>query len=455
MADLGRMSQLINVLTGIRRMKQQEDPLERAQAMANLESTALDIGKKRRELAGPSPTEKYQEEQRSQQVGSALAMFSELYKTANPSSKKILGEQMGSLWGLMKEGDKTQFKMLVSHTPLNPAVQKGMWFEETNPRPQMPIIKEGDGSWTNNPPRSPEYRKLWAEYDIASDEWNTLRGMAISEEKPEKKGWKDIPKFYDSDDNNVKYYRDPIDRRVKEFNFANVDQAKMATAIESGWTTATDIMRTGSLPIAPPREYVENGRSVTVTPKQDLVKGGNRLQYDYAGPIDESGMAAPKELTDAMHLIDSDILPSDLKAKSPAVVGFYTQLKGIVKTSGPERFARQLALQQTIVEQYPSEKRYIPFVPSETKEGWWFRFQRGLALVPPFGYFVPTPSAGKPGNVLLVQADRRVPFYDKNGVEKNLWWSDIYNQAYDFNGTPIAETQGKVPGATLDIRWGD
>ena len=436
-----------------RLLPKKKDSVEEAQALANLESTALDIGRKRRELTGPSSTEKYQEEQRSQQVGSALAMFSDLYKTANPSSKKILGEQMGSLWGLMKEGERTQFKMLVSHTPLNPNVQKAMWFEETNPRPQMPIIKEGDGSWTNNPPRTPEYRKLWAEYDVASDEWNTLRKMAVEGKELKEKGWKNVPKFYDSDENNIKYYRDPIDRRVKEFDFRNVDQAKMATAIEKGWATASDIIRTGSLPIAAPREYVENGRPVTVTPKQDLVRGGNKLQYDYAGPIDESKMAAPKELTDAMHLIDSDILPSDLKAKSPAMVGYYTQLKGIVKTSGPERFARQLALQQTIVEQYPSEKRYIPFVPSETKEGWWFRFQRGLTLVPPFGYFVPTPSAGKPGNILLVQADRRVPFYDVNGVEKNLWWSDIYNQAYDFNGTPIAETQGKVPGTTLDIDW--
>uniref|UniRef100_A0A6H1ZBK3 Uncharacterized protein n=1 Tax=viral metagenome TaxID=1070528 RepID=A0A6H1ZBK3_9ZZZZ len=436
-----------------RLLPKKKDPMEEAQAMANLESTALDIAGKRRALAGPSPSQKYQEEQRSQQVGSALAMFADLYKTASPSSKKILGEQMGSLWGIMAPGDKTKFKMLVSHTPLNPRVQKAMWFEETNPRPQMPIVKEGNGSFTNNPPRTPEYRRLWAEFDIASDEWNTLREMAVEGKEPKEKGWKNVPKFYDSDENNVKYYRDPIDRRIKEFNFANVDQAAMATAIEKGWATASDIMRTGSLPISAPRDYVENGRTLTVTPKQDLVRGGNKLQYDYAGPVDESKMEPPKELTEAIHLVDSGLSASDLKIKAPAVVGFYSQLKEIIVTSGPERLARQLDLQQSIVNQYPSEKRYIPFVPKDNSEGFWFRFQRALSENPLIGFVIPAPSEGKQGNVLLVQADRLVPFSDKKGQEKYFWWSDIYKIAYDIDGVPINESRGRSPGETLDIDW--
>ena len=454
MADLGRMSQLMNVLTGVRRMKEKEDPLERAQTLLNLENTALDIKGKRRTLAGPSPTEKYQEEQRSQQVGSALAMFSDLYKTASPSSKKILGEQMGSLWGVMASGDKTKFKMLVSHTPLNPNVQKGMWFEETNPRPQMPIIKEGDGSWTNNPPRSPEYRKLWAEYDIASDEWSTLRKMAISGEKPEKKGWKNVPKFYDSEESNVKYYRDPIDRRIKEFDFKNVDQAKMATAIEKGWATTSDIMKNGSLPISAPREYVVSGNPVTVTQRENLVNGGTQLEYNYAGPPKEEDILPPSDLIDAIHLVDSGIMPSELKVKSPATISYFTQIQDVIASTGGERQYKLRALQESIVEKYPSPKRFIPFIPPPARQkDVWYRIQQAADWIPGLAYLIPTPSPGKQGNVVLVPADRRVAFYDNKGEERRLWWSDVYKMAYDNNGSPVRETLGKVEGSQLDLSW--
>ena len=432
--------------------KEEEDPLERMQKVANLQSTGLDIARKRRELGAPSPRDKYMEEQRSQQVGSALEMFGNLYKTASPASKKRLSEQLTSLWGIMSPADKTKFEMLASHTPINPRVQKGMWFEETNPRPRMPIIKEGDGSWTNNPPRTAEYSRLWAEYDIASDEWNTLRGMAVEGKTAKDANWKSLPKQYQTENPKVTAYRDPVDKRIKFFDWAAADQAEILTAIEKGWATQPDMSTSGLIPISAPREYVHNGRPVTVRQVKEAVSGDTKLDYKGAGP-QEPGKQAPEDLTDAIAIIDSGADFNKIKSKSPAMIGYYAQLKTIIKSSGQERRALQLDLQRSIAAKYPSDQRYIPFVPEGNIEGWWFRFKKGLTYTPPFGYFMPTPSAGKEGNTLLVQADRLVDFYDKNGKANKFWWSDISQIAFDTDGIPIRETLGVEPGSTLDVTW--
>lgn len=441
----------------------EEDPLGTAQKYANLESTGLDIARKRRELGGPSPRDKDQEEQRSQQVGSALEMFGKLYKTASPGSKKRLTEQLTSLWGLMTPADQTKFKMTVSHTPINPKVQKAMWFEEANPRPTMDAIiryqmpssspyGQPSPEITNIFERTPANRNLWAEYDIKSDEWNTLRGMAVEGKSAKDANWKSLPKQYQTENPKVTAYRDPVDKRVKYFDWSAADQAEILTAVENGWATQADMMNTGVIPLAVPKEYVHNGRPVTVRQVKEAVSGDTKLDYKVAGPM-EPGKEAPKELTDAISLIDSGQSPESLKVKNPAVVGYYSQLKTIIKTSGRERMALQLDLQRSIAAKYPSEKRFIPFVPEGNIEGWWFRFKEGLTHVPLGGYFMPTPSGGKGGNVLMVQADRIVDFYDKNGKANKFWWSDINQVAFDTDGIPIKETMGVQPGSTLDLRW--
>lgn len=433
--------------------EKEEDPLTTAQKYANLESTGLDITRKRRDLQGPSPRDKYMEEQRSQQVGSALEMFGNLYKTASPSSRKILGEQLTSLWGGMNEADRTKYKMIVSHTPINPRIQKGMWFEEANPRPRMPLIKEGDGSWTNNPPRTAEYSKLWAEYDIASDEWNTLRQMAVEDKSAKDANWKSLPKQYQTENPKVTAYRDPIDKRIKFFDWGAADQAEILTAVENGWATQADMMNSGVIPLSAPREYVHNGRPVTVRQVKEAVSGDTKLDYKGAGPP-EAGKEAPKELTDAVALIDSGISPSTLKVKSPAVIGYYSQLKNIVKADGRERLGLQLDLQRSIVAKYPSDKRYIPFVPLDVDTGFWHGVQSFMDKVPLVNWVIPEPTiGGKGGNVLLVQADRLVDFYDKNGKANKVWWSDISQIAFDTDGVPIMITQGVEPGSTLDTTW--
>jgi hypothetical protein len=440
------------MLSFMKRGKEEEDPLERAGKVASYGSTLLDIQKKQRDLAGPSPREKYGESQRSAMVGSALEMFGSLYKTASPSSRKILGEQMTSLWGLMDEGDRTKYKMLVSHTPINPRVQKAMWFEETNPRPRMPIVREGDGTWTNVPPRSEEYRRAWAEFDVASDEWNTLREMAVEGKSASEANWKSLPKQYQTENPKVTAYRDPLDKRIKYFDWGAADQAEILNAVEKGWATQADMMTSGVVPLSTPREYIDSGRPVTVKQVREVVSGDVKLDYEAAGPL-EGRKEAPKSLTDAVALIDSGVSLEKIKAKSPAIIDYYLQMKGIIGTSGKERLGLQMELQQSIIRKYPSEERYIPFLPTGNLEGKWFRFKKALTYLPIAGYFMPTPSAGKTGNVVLVQADRLVEFYDKNEKPNRFWWSDINKVAYDVDGIPIRETFGKVPGDQLDVTW--
>ena len=362
---------------------------------------------------------------------------------------------MTSLWGMMDESEKTKYKMLVSHTPINPDVQKAMWFEETNPRPRMPIVREGDGTWTNVPPRSEEYRRVWAEFDIFSDEWNTLREMAIKGKSASEANWKSLPKQYQTENPKVTAYRDPLDKRIKYFNWDGADQAEILTAIEKGWATQADMMTGGVVPLSTPREYMNSGRPVTVRQVREVVSGATKLDYKVAGPPEER-KEAPKALTDAVALIDSGISPATLKMKSPAVIGYHAQLSDIIKASGQERLGLQLDLQRSIVAKYPSEERYLPFIPLETKTGWGYAIQNTLDKIPLLTWVVPTPTVGgKGGNVVLVQADRLVDFYDKTGAMRKFWWSDIAGIALDTDGTPIMETQGVQPGSTLDLRWSD
>ena len=375
--------------------REKSDPLEHAQKVASYGSTLLDIQKKQRDLAGTSPEGKYQEEQRSGQVKSALEMFGTLYKTASPSSKKILTEQLTSLWGMMNETEQAEASMLISHTPINPDVQKAMWFEENNPRPRMPIMKEGDGTWTNHPPRTPEYRKTWAEFDIASDEWNTLRQMAITGKTAKEAGLGGVPRQYQTDDPNVTAERNPLTKGVEFTDWREIkaNHAEIQTAIDKTWATWEDIKRNKSVPLSAPKEYVRNGMPVTVTQNRDLRSGGVRLDYRPAGP-QEDRKEAPKALTDAIALIDSGKSPESLKVKSPDVVGYHTQLAGIVKASGQERLGLQLQLQQSIVNKYPSEERYLPFVPEDKDTGWFSGIQGFLDKVPLLTWVVPTPGVG-------------------------------------------------------------
>lgn len=456
MANLNRMSRLINVLAGIKRLKETPTVLEETSDILEAQNKYLRNLKLRRDLAAPSPSEKYMEEQRREMVGSAIEMFGELYKTASPASKKLLGEQMGSLWNMLDEGDKTKLGMIVKHTPLNPRVQKAKWFEETNPMPQMPIIREGDGSFTNSPPRTPEYRRIWAEYDIAMDEWNTLRKMAVEDKKQSevKKAWKVLPKQYQTDDTNVTAYRDPVDRSIRFFDWKAVDQAEVATAVEKGWATQSDMMATGVVPLAEPSEYTMSGNPVSIVRVKDVIGGGTKLKYDFAGPVKESDVTPPKDLIDAIHLVDTNTKPSKLKIKSAATVAYYNQLMDIVNSKGEERRAKQEALQMSIIQKYPSPERFIPFIPEPARRGKvWTALQYIADWTPGLAFFIPTPGTGKEGNIALLPADRMVTFYDKEGTPAEFWWSDVYKIAYDMDGTPVRELKGKVEGSRLGVTW--
>ena len=451
---------------GIKKMIEGEpvDELERAQKVASYGSTLLDIQKKKRDLAGPSPTEKYNEEQRSGQVKSALEMYSTLYKTASPASKKRLTEQMTSLWGMMTKSERTETEMIASHTPINPSVQKAMWFEETNPRPTMDAIirykmpssspyGQPTPEITNLFERNEGNRQLWAEFDIASDEWNTLREMAVSGKSATEANWKSLPKQYQTENPKVTAYRDPLDKRVKYFDWSAADQAEILNAIEKGWATQADMMTSGVIPLSTPREYVDSGRPVTVKQVREVVSGSIKLDYNVVGPQEER-VEAPKALTDAIALIDSGKSPESLKVKAPAVIGYYTQLDGITKATGEERQGLQLALQESIATKYPASERYIPFVPSpERQKDTWYRIQQALDWVPGLAIFVPTPTPGKQGNIALVRVDRRVPFLDMNETERLFWWDDINRVAYDYNGVPMKETLGKTPGSQINLNW--
>jgi len=453
--EFGNVAYAMKQLMGLSGARE-EDELGRMKDVASLQESALDIAKKRRELQGPSEGEKWKEEQRKEQVKSAIGMFSELYKTASPANKKVLGEKMGSLWGMMGPGERAEVEMIVSHTPINPRVQKAMWFEESNPAPRMPIVREGDGTWTNQPPRTPEYRRVWAEFDIAMDEWNTLRQMAVEGKKPGDKGmeWKKVPKMYQTDDPQVSAYRDPIDRKIKYFRF-DQKQADVANAIENGWQTPQDIMEDGFTVVSSPKDFVLNRTPVTVRQVKDNLTRQTKLQYSAAGPMEEIEGKPPKELVDTIYLLQSGLKPGKLKIKDPRVVGFYSQLTDIVKSKGEERVAKQLTMQRQIVEAYPEDERFVPFVPSDVATGFWYKLQNFGSKFPLIGLVIPDPSIATKDSVVLARVDREVQFFDKKGERMMFWWNDAEGIALDDNGMPILELQGKTPGDQIDMTWSE
>jgi len=453
--EFGNVAYAMKQLMGLSGARE-EDELGRMKDVASLQESALDIAKKRRELQGPSEGEKWKEEQRKEQVKSAIGMFSELYKTASPANKKVLGEKMGSLWGMMGPGERAEVEMIVSHTPINPRVQKAMWFEESNPAPRMPIVREGDGTWTNQPPRTPEYRRVWAEFDIAMDEWNTLREMAVEGKKPGDKGmeWKKVPKMYQTDDPQVSAYRDPIDRKIKYFRF-DQKQADVANAIENGWQTPQDIMEDGFTVVSSPKDFVLSGTPVTVRQVKDNLTRQTKLQYSAAGPMEEVKGKPPKELVDTVYLLQSGKRPSQLKIKNPRVVGFYAQLSDIIKAKGKERQKKLRVMQRQVMDTYPNaEERFIPFVPSDISVDWWYKLQSIGSKFPLIGLVIPDPSIATKDSIVLARADRLVTFVDKNGKPNQFWWNEAERVALDINGMPIAETKDRIPGDKIEtMTW--
>ena len=179
--------------------------------------------------------------------------------------------------------------------------------------------------------------------------------MAVSGKDAKEAGLGVIPRQYQTDDSNITAERNPLTRAVEFTDWREIkaNHAEIQVAIDENWATWSDIKRNKLVPLSAPREYVDSGMPVTVTQNRDLRSGGIRLDYKPAGPQEER-VEAPKELTDAISLIDTGVSPSTLKVKSPAVVGYYNQLDAITKASGGERLSKQLALQESIVAKYPS-----------------------------------------------------------------------------------------------------
>lgn len=439
--------------------RRERDPLEE-------EAKLLRVEKLRRDVRGPSPEmkerrrrEEWLEEQRSQQVGSVLRMLSEQWRESTAAQRKILGEQALSMWEMMSPAERTKFNMIVSKTPINPRVQKAMWFEEANPRPKAPIVQLENGTFTNTPPRTKEWRKYWAEFEIAKDEWGTLRKMAMEDSKEGKADiakWKKVPKQYPTDDPNVTAYRDPIDRQVKFFNWGNADQAEVANAVEMKWATMADMQKNGEIPLGPRSDYKTGTQNVSAQQVRDVVSGKSGVRYYPTGPADTSGVKPPEDMTDAVLLIDTDKDPSDLDIKKPGVVSLHAMMRDIVDSRGMEREDKARQLRHRIAETRSPKERFVPFFPEEAREkDFWYRVQWFADWVPGLAWFVPTPKPGMKGNVILARVDEFVSFYDVSGEGMGFWRDNTTGIVYGEDGLPIEGLSKLGSGEQIQETWAE
>ena len=447
--DLEYIGKMANILYSLKRARgdEQGDALARQRlenAILEGEQKRLGIMKSRRELAGPSPEQKYMEKKRSDQVKSSLDRLQSLWRDAGPGSKGIYSEMIRNLYGAMTPFEKTESEMILKQTPINPRIQKAQWFEETNPRPGFPLVKEGDS--IINPPRSSEYRKLWSQYDVEISEWEFKRNAVMEGKTSESEGtdyWKKMPRLYPTDNPNIFAYRDAIDKGIKELDLSKMGQAEVATALEKGWQTPGDIMRTGFVKTGPAKDFSVNNQGFSAQPARDLVSGRNAMDILPAGKVDESKITMPKELMSGLNAVNLGKSPKDIGDKNVTANWFYESLKKIDTTGEKEGLAMLRDLQAKIINQYPSPQRFIPLrIGGKQRETF-------LSYITP-GFFDSYYMEG--GGWMAIQADRVVPFRTEDGKSILLWYSDLKQIAYDNNGIPIPETSGLEPGSLIPGR---
>jgi len=417
-----------------------------------IENKMLQNLKLRRELSGPSAAERGQisaeQKRRDDQMKSTISMFSDLYRTGSPASKSLLKEQMSSLEYMMTPSEKASVKMISQHTPLNPQIQKALWFEETNPRPKKPYsMKQVNGTWKQV--RDETNDREWAEYDIGIAEWELQKSLALKSGNSEQLAEKAKGLFLTSQE-NIYAFKNPVTKQIDHVALPkDIPQGVWKNAEEKGFGVGMFKAWGGKLPMP----GWETGKVTSIGDEQVLVRmvfnaltGKEEIMRTPLGKKDSGEDGTSKITINARAGKVLDLANMKADKETAKDLAYWTEwMSSIEKTkvskgevgSVPER-AKDLNLFQTrFMERFPG---HVPILVDE-------KVDKHLMDRVFGGYHF------EEGRWSVIPADQKAQIIERlpsgEEVPTTLWWNRKKNWWFDSKGRQIEWLDGVEPGAVV------
>ena len=428
-----------------------------AQRAVNLQKGQIDVMKGMRELAGPGPREKFQAQQEQFQITKMFEMFTSLAKEKDLSepSRDVLRGMMASVYHGLPKMLQAGLAPWMTADFLSKEQMAEREFERTTPKIDKP--RGADGAPLV---RTAENRMQWLEYDILSRERNRNKQI-VKWGKEKGEGMVPMPQFWDaraSDDNPGDMwmgYKDPITQQIGVMNLDKTSVSGLKQALDKGWTTMPDYLRSGMFPEMEPVQGVLDGMKVQTTTWFNSKTGQRELETRPVGATNaEVDKTLPKEVMAAMFAVNSGDPDTYLKnVKDPTTLALASAMKEIEGieafqtkdgqvVENPEFWGKMGKLQGMIEQAWPGVK-WQAFQRTDFEQGDWnANMPAGIGG----GGF--TLGSGK---WFFKRTDKQVTFRDLNGTPGVFNWDSSRQVAFDKYGEDVPESQGLPEGTVLQI----
>lgn len=430
-----------------------------ATSLVKMQNALMDRELKARELAGPSPREKWEAQQRQQQTTQMFSMWTSLLKEPNlsPEAREHTVRTMEQVYHFLTPFEKAGLRPWMTSSFLDETQKKLRMFDEENQMPQEPRDKD-----LQVLPRTRENLQQWAKYEMLSAEWQHKRAL-VGYGKDKADELSPLPKMIpiqlgDAGPGEMWYaMRDQTTGKLVTIDIGNFPIAEVQQAIKEGRVTPWDLMNQGGTPFGEVYKGMSGGRQFETSNFYDFKTGRARTITRDVGPggdgSKDSTKTVPSDLRQAlMATIGGDKEPNK---KLLDKMGFdarmlYDEFKrteeipamleeGGKKKKNPEFEKALTKLQATVSSVYPG---YVVFPAEEGLKQSMLGFGDSFYL------------EGTKWLLKKEDGKRQFTVFDSKGNPQTaeFWWNNKSGMAFDKSGRDIPETKGKSNGDVVDIK---
>ena len=416
----------------------------------DIESSYLDIAKKRRELMEPTAAQREQQTQQLEMFKFTINKYSDMIRDEKLSgtSREIYREMLRQYVSGFPKELQTAAGPALTYSPIDPVNEGLERFERLYPKPRPPqtMEKTGPNAWSGGEaPRDEKNEFAWAQHDIALAEWDVrhkimkdqLAGISVSKDDYK------VPTLFPGATPDRFWFKDRFTGQIGPIDMKYIPQGELQTAIEKfGWSLP-DFMKTGMYPIMEPKIETLGDQKVRVAMMRSVTDGGIVVDRVPIGATSAEG--GGKDLdNDLKHALSLYNMGGDEDlAKNPTQAFFFQQLSDVADKIGTEEGKAAFDKLNTLT---TSTFGYMvaPYDPQIERT---FRSYIPLLGRVMKNYYM------KDGTFMAIGPVRNspVPFINEKGETALLYYSDAMKMAIDAAGEPVAETYGiDVPEAVTE-----